>query len=76
MQFILDGVDIPDEREKKFPLTVVEEPPLIETEEDSIQHIPHPPCSDEYIYIEVHIFYFENVKLLESLACINQLKNL
>ena len=50
VHFILDGVD--NKNETAFALTLEDEP-TIETKEESLSFIPHPPCSDEYIFIKV-----------------------
>lgn len=53
VQFKSDGVDYEEEKDKTFPVQVIE-PPVIETsEEDRKSFISHALCTDEYIFIQV-----------------------
>ena len=47
----MDDVD----DKNKFSLTVKDEP-IIQSKQESVSFIPHPPCSDEYIFIRVRFF--------------------
>ena len=57
-------MDIKNETDKEFILTVKDEP-VIQSKQESVPFIPHPPCSDDYIFIKV--WFLEDSEILQEM---------